>query len=113
MYCKHGQRRDHRHVGVVGRQVVVQRLELGDAVGVEELGDRVPFVHRDEPEHRLATEEVLVGDVVDGDLVVVVEVAVLTGGELEAGDAESEDEREDQPDEGDETGAPAELDGQP
>ena len=108
-----GQRRDHRHVGTVGRQVVVQRLELGDAVGIEELGDRVPFVHRDETEHRLPTEEVLVGGVVNGDLVVGVEIAVLTGGELQAGDAESQDEREDQPDEGDETGVPAELDGQP
>ena len=70
-------------------------------------------VHRDQPEHRLATEQVLVGDVVDVDLVVLVEVAVLAGGELQAGDAEPEDERDDQPDEGDETGTLAQLDGQP
>ena len=86
---------------------------MGDPVGVEQLGDRVSFVHRDQPEHRLAAEQLLVGDVVDVDLVVCVEVAVLPGGEFEAGDAVAEGEREDQADEGDETGALAEFDRQP
>jgi hypothetical protein len=110
---QHGQRGDHRHVVVVGHQVVAQRLQLGDPVGVEQLGDRVAVVHRDQPEHRLAAEQVLIGDVVDVDLVVLVEVAVLSGGELQTGDAEPEDERDDQPDEGDEPGPLAHLDGQP
>ena len=91
----------------------MERLQLGGAVGVEQLGDRVALVHRDQPEHRLAAEEGLVGDVVDVDLVVLVEVAVLAGGELEAGDAVAEHERHDQPDEGDEPGPLAQLDGQP
>ena len=86
---------------------------MGDPVGVEQLVDGVAVIHRDQPEHRLATEEVLVGDVLDVDLVVLVEVAVLPGGELETGDPEAEDEGEDQSDEGDQSGPLAQLDGQP
>jgi hypothetical protein len=110
---QHRQRSDHRHVAVVGHQVVAQRLQLVDPVGIEQLGDRVPVVHRDQPEHRLAAEQALVLDVVDVDLVVLVEVAVLAGGELEAGDPVPEGESDDQPDEGGDSGVLAELDSQP
>ena len=66
------------------------------AVGGEQLVDGVARVHRDDGEHRLAAEQALVGDVVLVDLVALVEVAVLAGGELELRDAEAEDERDEQ-----------------
>ena len=67
----------------LSRSCLLDRLPLRDVLGREELGDGVTLVHRDEREHGLAAEEVLVGDVVLVDLVALVEVAVLAGRELE------------------------------
>ena len=50
-------------------------------------------LHGEHRQHRLAAEEVLVLDVVLVDLVVLVQVAVLTRRELELGDAEADDDR--------------------
>ena len=88
-------------------------LELGDALLGEQLVDRVALVHGDHGQHGLAAEELLVLDVVLVDLIGLVEVAVLAGGELEAGDAEAQDEGDDQPDDRDQPGSLAQLDGEP
>ena len=58
--------------------------------GVKSSVDGVTLVHRHERQHRLAAEQVLVRDAVLVDLVALVEVAVLAGGELELGDAVAE-----------------------
>ncbi len=72
-------------------EVLRDFVELCDVLGSEELGDGVALVHRHERDHRLAAEELLVGDAVLVDLVGLVEVAVLTGRELEVGDPIAED----------------------
>jgi len=48
----------------------------------------VARLHRDRREHRLAAEQLLVRDVLGVDRLVLVQVAVLAGRELEPGDAE-------------------------
>ncbi len=92
---------------------LVEGLELGDALRGEQLGHRVALVHRDHREHRLAAEEVLVGDAVLVDLIGLVEVAVLARRELELGDAEAEDDGHDHDHDGHDDGVLAELDRQP
>ena len=81
---------------------LVRRVDLGrdlrpllDAVGGEQLGDGVPGIHRDERDHRLAAEQLLVRDVVLVDLVALVEIVALVGRELELGRAEAEPDGED------------------
>ena len=84
-------------------------LQLLRAVAGEELVDGVARIHRDHGEHRLPAEEALVDDVVLVDLLVGVEVAVLSGGELELRDAEAEADGDEQADDGDPDRVLAEL----
>ncbi len=58
-------------------------LELGEVVALVELADVGAVGRAEQQDDRLATEVVLERDVVDGDLRVGVEVAVLSGGELD------------------------------
>ena len=78
--------------------VSAKSVELGDALLGEQLVDRVALVHRDDGQHGLAAEQVLVRDVVLVDLIGLVEVAVLAGRELELGDAVAEGQRQDEAD---------------
>ena len=70
-------RDDAEDVLLVGRQLLADGDELRPVRVVQELVDRVALVHRDDGEHRLATEELLVRDVVLVDLVGLVQVGVL------------------------------------
>jgi hypothetical protein len=91
-------------------------VELGHlltAGGVEQLVDGVPGVHRDDRQHRLAAEQVLVRDVVLEDLVGLVEVAVLAGRELQLRDPEDHDDGDGDADEDDDNGVLAQQDGEP
>ena len=106
-------RRDDRHEPATLREPIVQRVELGLGVGLEELVDGVAVVHRDQDEHRRPAEQRLVLDVVLVDLVRRVQVAVLARGELEPGDPEAEDDGERHDAEGDPPRVLAELDRQP
>ena len=95
-----GERAHHRLHLATGLHRVVEVLQLLRAVTGEELVDRVTGLHRDDGQHRLSTEQVLVDDVVLVDLLVGVEVAVLTGGEVELRDPEPEPDRDEQSDDG-------------
>ena len=88
------QRTHHRLDRTARLQPVVELLQPRGAVAGEELVDGVALVHRDDGEHGLATEEALVDDVVLVDGFVRVEVAVLTGRELQLGDPEPERDRD-------------------
>ena len=68
---------------------LVTLVEGRVALGGEDRVDRLAVLHGDDRQHGLAAEELLVGDVVLVDHVVLVQVAVLAGGELELGDARS------------------------
>ena len=106
------ERRDHT-VDIAGlHQFVVEPRELLPTLGGEQLVDRVAFVHGDDGQHRLTAEQVLVRDVVGVDAVVLVQVAVLAGRELELGDAEAEHDGDEQPDHRDQAGALAEGHGE-
>ena len=89
------------------------RSHLGQVVRVREVDDVLAVVGGEQHEHGLAAEEVLVGDVVLGDLVAGVEVAVLAGDELELGRAVAGDQGEQQADDRHQAGPLAELDGEP
>jgi hypothetical protein len=62
--------------------------------GREQFLDGMAGIHRDERQHRLAAEELLIGDVVFVDLVALVQVVALISGELEFGRAVSEPDGE-------------------
>ena len=93
-------------------QGVVEVGELLDAIRGEELGHGVALVHRDHGEHGLAAEQVLVGDAVLVDLIGLVEVAVLAGGELELVDARAEHQGDQADDDADDDCVLAQLDGE-
>ena len=105
-----GQRRDDALDAVDLPQAGLDVAELLDPVAREDRVDLLPVGHRDAGEHRLAAEDVLVRDVVLVDLRVGVQVAVLAGREIDPGDAETDDDREDEPDRGDDAGVPGEAD---
>ena len=108
-----GQRADDAEHALGLAQVLLDLLEVGDVLGREQVGDRLALVHGEQGDHGLPTEEVLVGDAVLVDLLVLVQVRVLPGGEVELGDAEPEDERDRQPDDADDARMLAEVEGHP
>ena len=51
-----------------GAQLIGQALEGGQILALVEVGDGGPFLSGEQQQHGLATEEVLVELIVDGDL---------------------------------------------
>ena len=84
------QRRDGRRGFVDGCELGGDSLELGQVVPGEEIGHVVVGIAREQQDDGLAAELVLELDVVDGHLGVGVEIAVLSGCELDPGEADGQ-----------------------
>ena len=104
-------RRDDRQHAVVRHHLGLDGVPGGQVGRCEQVDDGRALVHREEGEHRLAAEEVLVLDVVLVDLLALVEVAVLPRGELELAQPDAEHGGDDEDDHPHEGGALAEGDG--
>ena len=84
---RHVRRDDGVHV-VDATEFVGDGLEPGEVGVVEQVGDVVALVGGEQQDDRLAAEVVLEVDIVDRDLGLGVEVAVLPGGEVDLGQAD-------------------------
>ena len=109
------QRRDRceHTIDLIRLQLLGDPLQFGEIVAFVERTHVGAVVRGEQHDHRLATEVVLERHVVDGDLRLGVEVAVLAGGELDVAGTDGEHDRDQRDDRRHDLPVLAERDAEP